>query len=210
MLEQQGNHLEPDLRKTLVTALIHLRNKNVLTPSSLLSLLFKLFKIPDKKLREHIYNHIIADIKKINNKKRNEQANRKLQNFMYVMMQEPENVAKKALQIMIELFRKNVWNDAKTVNVIGTAIVSKSAKLATLAIQFFLTPADEKDDTQEDKEYRKEKRDLMRTLGSGIVKKTGKKKKKLRKAMSELKKVNPPLPISNSRSASQKPLRRSP
>ena len=182
----------------------------MLTPSSLLSLLFKLFKIPDKKLREHIYNHIIADIKKINNKKRNEQANRKLQNFMYVMMQEPENVAKKALQIMIELFRKNVWNDAKTVNVIGTAIVSKSAKLATLAIQFFLTPADEKDDTQEDKEYRKEKRDLMRTLGSGIVKKTGKKKKKLRKAMSELKKVNPPLPISNSRSASQKPLRRSP
>ena len=34
--------------------------------------------------------------------------------------------------IMIELYRKNVWNDAKTVNVISTACFSKVTKVSAL------------------------------------------------------------------------------
>lgn len=37
--------------------------------------------------------------------------------------------------VMIDLYKKNIWNDAKTVNVIGTACTSKVTKVWKL---FFL------------------------------------------------------------------------
>ena len=40
--------------------------------------------------------------------------------------------AKKSLDVMVELYRKNVWNDAKTVNVITTACFSTVTKVVTL------------------------------------------------------------------------------
>ena len=40
--------------------------------------------------------------------------------------------AKKSLDVMVELYRRNVWNDAKTVNVITTACLSTVTKVITL------------------------------------------------------------------------------
>ena len=39
---------------------------------------------------------------------------------------------------MIELYRKSVWRDERTVNVISTACFSDVTKLAVTAIKFFL------------------------------------------------------------------------
>jgi protein SDA1 len=39
---------------------------------------------------------------------------------------------------MIELYRKNVWRDVRTVNVISTACFSDVTKLAVTALKFFL------------------------------------------------------------------------
>ena len=39
---------------------------------------------------------------------------------------------------MIDLYRKNVWRDERTVNVISTACFSDVTKLAVTAIKFFL------------------------------------------------------------------------
>jgi len=46
--------------------------------------------------------------------------------------------AKTALDIMIELYRKSIWRDERTVNVISTACFSDTMKLAVTAIKFFL------------------------------------------------------------------------
>lgn len=49
---------------------------------------------------------------------------------MYTMLKDSNAVAaKKSLDVMIELYRKNVWHDAKTVNVITTACFSPVAKV---------------------------------------------------------------------------------
>ena len=41
---------------------------------------------------------------------------------MFTMLKDSHKIAAKtSLDVMIELYRKNVWRDAKTVNVIGTA-----------------------------------------------------------------------------------------
>jgi hypothetical protein len=42
------------------------------------------------------------------------------------------------LRPQVELYRKNVWRDAKTVNVIATACFSKEYKVVATALRFFL------------------------------------------------------------------------
>ncbi len=39
--------------------------------------------------------------------------------------------------MLIDLYKKQIWNDAKTVNVIAQSCFSKITKVLTLALQFF-------------------------------------------------------------------------
>ena len=55
------------------------------------------------------------------------------------MFKDSNGVASKiALDIMIELYNKNIWTDSKTVNVISTGCFSKIAKILATALKFFL------------------------------------------------------------------------
>lgn len=96
-------------------------------------------------LRELVYEHIVHDIKRLNLKHKNNQLNRTLQNFMYgsfafvfpltpfarytMLADTNESAAKRSLDVMIELYRKRIWDDAKTVNVIATACFSNCTKV---------------------------------------------------------------------------------
>ena len=56
---------------------------------------------------------------------------------MYTMLKDSNAVAAKmSLDVMVELYRKNIWNDAKTVNVITTACFSNVAKV-TVRVSLF-------------------------------------------------------------------------
>jgi len=53
---------------------------------------------------------------------------------MFTMLKDSNTkAAKMSLAIMVELYKKNVWNDAKTVNVIATACFSKVNKVRSVA-----------------------------------------------------------------------------
>ena len=72
-----------------------------------------------QKARELIWLSV-ADIKTANQKHRNEQLNRTIQNFLYSLLATDNDVAaKKSLAVLTELWRRHVWRDARTVNVIG-------------------------------------------------------------------------------------------
>jgi protein SDA1 len=59
-------------------------------------------------------------VKGANARQRNDRLNRALQNFLYACMgAEGEASAKPALAVLTELWRRQVWRDARTVNVIG-------------------------------------------------------------------------------------------
>ena len=61
-----------------------------------------------------------ADIKSANQRQRNERLNRSLQNFLYgCIAHEGDAAAKPALAVLTELWRRHVWRDARTANVIG-------------------------------------------------------------------------------------------
>ena len=189
LLNEHGLDMDPELRSSLCRALMLVRGKGLISPLVLLKLFFKLFKCKDKLLRSLLFSHIVSDIKNINSKHKNNQVNTSLQNFMFSMLKESNaTAARMSLDVMIELYRKNIWNDAKTVNVIATGCFSKITKVMSAALKFFLGTdapiAEDGDDSDSDDEAAVSK--MM--FAGNVTKKTGKKKRKIEKAMAILKK----------------------
>lgn len=152
--------LEQDLRRTLVQALMLMRNRNLVDAITLLKLFFELFRCPDKRLRELLYKHIVSDIRQLNAVSKNEKVNKALQNFLFEMLQdENEQAALKSLQVLVDLFKRKVWHDQRSVNVIVTACTSKNAKLLVMAINFFLGIDD--DILEDEEKQKKEKKQLV-------------------------------------------------
>merc|ERR1719300_1944978 len=58
--------------------------------------------------------------------------------------------AKTSLDVMATLYRKNVWRDPKTVNVIASACFSKITKIMVTATKFFLGSDEDEDDEDSD------------------------------------------------------------
>uniref|UniRef100_A0A8C7Y1V7 Protein SDA1 n=1 Tax=Oryzias sinensis TaxID=183150 RepID=A0A8C7Y1V7_9TELE len=169
--------IEPDLRMTFCKALILLRNKDLIDPTNLLELFFELLRCHDKLLRKvRIFDPEVVMVRCCLLKV--------LQNFMYTMLRDSNPIAAKiSLDVMVELYKRNIWNDAKTVNVITTACFSKVTKVC-ISMLFYL-----KDVLLVSLTFQKEgpsARDLMVRYSTG--KKTSKNKKKLDKAMKVLKK----------------------
>ncbi|GFH22547.1 protein SDA1, partial [Haematococcus lacustris] len=134
LLDTHHAVLDPHLRRTLVQSLILMRNRGLLQPIQVLPLFFRLFRCQDKSLRRLLFGHIVADIKNSNKKHRNEKLNRQLQSFMYgIIADDNEAAAKKSLAVCTELWRRQVWRDARTVNVIASAAFHKSSRVMLAA-----------------------------------------------------------------------------
>ncbi|KAF8782118.1 Protein SDA1 like protein [Argiope bruennichi] len=191
ILREYATVLQPNMRHCFVKALILMRNRGVLSPTDLTTLFFELLRCQDKLLRDIVQVHIVSDLKKINAVHKNQKVNTVLQNFMFKMLaDENKTAARVSLDIMIDLYRRNIWRDEKTVNAISTACFSKDTKLLVKAIHFFLN-IDEKD--EEDDEKKSDSEDDTPTLrevvqSHKVNKKTRKRKKILEKAKQLLKK----------------------
>jgi protein SDA1 len=143
--------LHRDVRKTCVSALILMRNKGVIEPLKLLELFFRIMAVvPDKGLRELLYKHIVNDIRNINkNGKKDEKVNRSIQSFLHRVVsthgQEGDGdetatdiAAKRATDMVCELYRRQVWTDDRTVAVLASAVTSKNSTVMCRAMRFFL------------------------------------------------------------------------
>eukprot|EP01035_Chromulina_nebulosa_P027647 gene27647-36390_t len=139
LLENQAAVLHPDVREKLFQSLVLMRNKALMDPLLVIKLSFRLFAINDKALRVALGDYIINDIKIINQKKNNDKLNRAIQAFLFTIVTEEVSVtAKKSVQILAELYRKKIWTDARTVNVLGSACLSPISKVMVAAVNFFL------------------------------------------------------------------------
>ncbi|OQR98020.1 SDA1 family protein [Achlya hypogyna] len=160
LLEKHANVLEATLRKTLVQSLILMRNRNVVDALVLLKLFFELFRTQDKRLREILYSHIVYDLKRLHTEGggRNDKVMRGLQSFLYGMVADDNEIAAiKSLHVLISLYRKKIWCDARTVNCIASACTSKTTRVMVTAIQFFLgIDTDILEDDEAEKEKVKE------------------------------------------------------
>ena len=58
---------------------------------------------------------------------------------MFVMVaDENEAAAKKSLQVVVELYKKNVWHDARSVHCVSLACFDVRTKIKATALNFFL------------------------------------------------------------------------
>jgi protein SDA1 len=100
----------------------------------------------------------VKDVRQMNAKHKQNKINKTLQNFMYGMLSDPnQTAAKKSLDVMVALYRKRVWQDAKTVNVVSTALFSDVGKIKTAALRFFLGGDEEPDDDDHDEDGKDDK-----------------------------------------------------
>lgn len=145
--------LHRNIRKACVSALILMRNKGAVPPLRLLQLFFQLMAVvPDKNLRESLYHHVVNDIRNINkNGKRDEKLNRTIQSFFHRIVTASANeatpggedsptdyAAKRAVQMTCDLYRRNIWNDERSVHILATASSSPNASVMSRALRFFL------------------------------------------------------------------------
>ena len=154
LMEDNAATLHPDVRAKLLQSLIMLRNKDIIEPLVLLKLSFKLMATQDKTLRVSLGEYIFNDIKAINLNKHNDKLNRRVQALLFNIVEEDTSiVARKTVEILSELYRRRVWTDARTVNVIGAACMSSATRVAVVAINFFLgIETQMHEDDEEDKQ----------------------------------------------------------
>ena len=159
VLDTHATVLNPEMRMSLVKALMMLSSKKLVPSQQLLPLCFKLFRVHDKELRKLVYQHIVQDIKRHNTGKKNLGLNKHMQNYMFTMLQDASEIAqKKSLDVMIDLYRRGIWKDAKTVNVIAQACLSEG-KVVAPALRFFIDPnnLNPEDDEEADRKRKNQK-----------------------------------------------------
>uniref|UniRef100_A0A7R9V1A5 Protein SDA1 n=2 Tax=Chlamydomonas euryale TaxID=1486919 RepID=A0A7R9V1A5_9CHLO len=204
LLDAHYATLEPSLRRTLVQALVLMRNRHQIEPMAVLPLFFRLFRCQDKQLRTLLFRHIVSDIKNANRHARNEKLNRALQSFMYGVIQDDnESAAKKSLAVCTELWRRHVWRDARTVNVLATATFHRSSRIMLAVLKFFLgqeaaddggsdvedEAAARHDRDEEAKAKAPSKQDIYNSLNKGTHSSKKKKQRKIARVMATVKKA---------------------
>lgn len=180
LLKNYNTQLDPEMRMTFCRALILLRNKSLLQPTDLLELFFNLLRCQDKSLRVFLKNHIIQDIKNTNAKRKDAKLNSTLQNFMFTMLKDSNLIAAKtSLDVMVTLYKKNIWNDAKTVNAIATACFHKATKVLATALNFFLGSDEEEKKEDSSSESEPEGPSIQEIIMAHRVNKKSRKRKRM-------------------------------
>ncbi|KAI0956922.1 hypothetical protein AcW1_005479 [Taiwanofungus camphoratus] len=172
LLENYGT-LSPDTRKSLVQNLVMLRNKNVITSIVLLKTLFPLLpRTTSSSLRAFVRRTILSDIRTANMRTKNHKLNRAVQAMLFGMVErgmDAEVVGNKgklratagpanqdggeamwAVVLTKELWKKGIWNDAKTVSIIALGCFHPVIKVQSASLHFFLGSDEEKEDSDDE------------------------------------------------------------
>ncbi|KAI0830921.1 SDA1-domain-containing protein [Hypoxylon sp. FL0890] len=183
--------LEPTLREKIVSSLTLLRRKDVIDSNYLLTTLFPiLISTPSKSLRMILYQKILSDIRNTNTKSTNHRVNRTMQTVLYNLVTSDRSSPKAlwAVKLVRELWRRQIWADAKTVDIMRQACLADNEKVIVGGVRFFLGGDKEREEF-EDESSDEENVDIKKVKHSiEINKKSKKSKKALERAVDRVKK----------------------
>ncbi|KAK0613959.1 SDA1-domain-containing protein [Immersiella caudata] len=201
LLNRHHATLDKELREKIVGSLTLLRRKDVIDSTNLLTTLFPiLISTPSKTLRSLLYTKIISDLRESNSKSTNHRLNRTIQTVLHNLVTSDRTSTKGmwATRITRELWRRQIWTDAKPCDVMKEACLSDNEKVVVGGVRFFLggdKAREEMEDDSSDDEIDMKKLKHQ----SGINKKTKKRQKALEKAVDKVKrqerKKNAPHPL---------------
>lgn len=140
LLEEHHETLSVLIKTCMVKNLVFLSLKGLVDTTKLLTLFFSLLSVHEKKLRFLIYSSIVKIIVGIHRKSKSDAVSRSIQNYLFTMLSdENELTVKKSLSIVVELYRRRIWRNAKTVNIIAELCLRhKSTQIIRLTLHFML------------------------------------------------------------------------
>lgn len=183
--------LDSNVREKLVGSLVLLRRKELITSEYLLTTLFPiLVSTPSKSLRAVLYQKIVSDLRNSNSKHTNHPLNRTIQNVLSIMITSDRTSSKGiwAVRLTREMWRRQIWTDAKPVEVMKEACLADNEKVIVGGTRFFLGGDKEREEMDDD-DSDAEAVDLKKLQHQhGINKKTKKQANKYRAAVDKVKK----------------------
>jgi protein SDA1 len=194
--------LESELREKIVGSLVLLRRKDVIDSAELLNILFPiLVSTPSKTLRTLLYQKIVSDLRTSNSKSINHRLNRTIQTALYNLLTSDRASQKGiwAVKITRELWKRQIWTDAKAVEIMKEASLADNEKVIGGGVRFFLGGDKEREEL-EDESSDDDAVDIGKMKHQiGINKKSNKAKKNLEMATKKVrkseKKKNAPHPL---------------
>ncbi|KAG9445522.1 hypothetical protein H6P81_011650 [Aristolochia fimbriata] len=157
LLHSAGRSLPSLLRSRVAQALILLSNRKIVDIEDILALYMELQTVGDRELKKLAFEHVVHSIKRMNQKHKNEVKNRTLQNVIFSMLEENDELkAKRSLVTLCDLHRRRVWFDDRTANAICRACFHESSRIMVAALKFLLgyeqIEEDETDESGSDEE----------------------------------------------------------
>ncbi|KAJ0298390.1 hypothetical protein COL5a_002932 [Colletotrichum fioriniae] len=189
ILLQHHEVLHPELREKIVGALALLRKKDVIDSTYYLTTLFPiLVSSPSKSLRTLLFGKILTEMRNANSKATNHPLNRTIQTVLYNLITADRTSPKAvwAVKLTRELWKRQIWTDAKTVDVMKEAALSDNEKVVVGSVRFFLGGDKEREELEDDSSD-EEQIDLQKMKHQiGINKKSKKQANAYKKAVAKI------------------------
>ncbi|KOS39411.1 hypothetical protein ACN38_g9759 [Penicillium nordicum] len=153
MLMQHHLVLETELREKLVGSLVLLKKKDLLDSATLLHTLFPLLiSTPSKTLRALLFQKILSELRTANSKTTNHKLNRTMQTVLFNLVTSDRTSAKGlwAIKITRELWKRQIWTEAKAVEIMKEAALSQNEKVIIGGVRFFLGGDKEREELEDE------------------------------------------------------------
>jgi protein SDA1 len=128
-----------------------------------------------------IYKYVLNDIRRMNKHHQNNKINQQIRAFISSYIpKHTDKTSQKSLKLMVELYKRNVWTDNRTVNIIAEACFAPSSKNRLMACHFLMeTTMSLEELPDSDDEATVKPTDIK--ARKGIIKQTKHKEKQLEK-----------------------------
>lgn len=203
LLLEHHKTLPFELKEKILTSLTMLRNKNIITAEELIQTLFPLLiayssqgnslvlNSHAKEIRKLAYQNLVSLLKSCNTGSKNQKLNRSTQALCFNLLDQPDSQGIWAAKLTRELWRRNIWDDSRAVEIMTQAALHDDVKIAISGIMFFLDADREREENFEDQSDEEDDIDIEKLRHKlQINKKTGKRGKKLNVALKTIKKKN--------------------
>ncbi|KAG7856944.1 hypothetical protein KL939_003729 [Ogataea angusta] len=196
-----NNHrdLTPDLREKIIQCLVMLRNKDVISAEYLIQTIFPLLSaygpniegnngLHAKQLRHQIYSSLVSLLKSCNTGVKNQKLNRSTQALLFNLLEQKDGNGLWATKLTRELWRRGVWDDSRTVEIMTQASLHPDTKVVISGIRFFLGADKEREEMLEAESDDEELDPNAIRHQMQVNKKSSKRGKKLEQALKQVKK----------------------
>ncbi|KIW66982.1 hypothetical protein PV04_06260 [Phialophora macrospora] len=192
ILSAHHARLENELREKIVGSLVLLKKKEIIDSNDLLRCLFPVLTATrSKSLRALLFQKILSDLRGANAKTTNHKLNRSVQTTLHNLVTEDRAAAKAlwAVKLTSEMWKRQIWTDAKAVEIMKEAALADNEKCIVGGVRFFLGGDKEREELEDESSDDDGAVDMAKLRHQvGVNKKSKKAERRLEKAAATVKK----------------------